>query len=162
MKSLYESILANSKAGKSAFDEKPVNIGGTTYEVSVTMKDWLQNVSLENFIVFIDTAVTNAKVCSRKGEWDREFFAGIYFRDGYFKFRFFVQSINGAIYYTFYFSDSKKNRKEEVLARTNQIEKIDKVDRYRLNTFKKYSSNKDVAKSILEYLRRHLNIIEKQ
>ena len=162
MRTIKESILSSTKSGKSAYDVTPVKVEDPAYRVNVDMKDWFECVSLDNFRVFVDNAISNSKKYSKYEDWGRESYAAIFFKDGYFEFRFYVQSSNGAIYYTFYFTNTVKNWSNAVNARYKQMDIIDGVEKERLNTFKKTDSNKTAAQRILDYIRRHLNLIEKQ
>lgn len=164
MKSLYESILANSKAGRQSFNVTPVLVDGTTWRVEAPMKEWFECVDVKNFLVALGNNIRIAKKYSKNKEGNREFFTDLQFNDGYFDFKINVQSeySNCAIYYYFYFADKKKNYPETIEARTHQMSIIDKVEKGRKNDLNKRESDNASAQKILDYIRRHLNLIEKQ
>lgn len=164
MKSLYESILANSKGGRQAFNVKPVPFGGTTWRVEAPMKEWFECVDVKTFLVALGNDIRIAKKYSKDKEGNRDFFTGLQFNDGYFDFRINVQSeySNCAIYYYFYFADKKKNFGQSIEARTHQMSIIDKVEKGRKNDLNKRESDNISAQKMLDYIRRHFDLIEKQ
>lgn len=164
MKTLYESILGSTKGGRQAFNVKPVPYGGTTWRIEAPMKEWFECVDVKTFLLALGNDIRIAKKYSKDLGGNRDFFRGLQFNDGYFDFRINVQSeySNCAIYYYFYFADKKKNYGQSIKAIAHQMSIIDKVENDRQNDLNKRESDNISAQKMLDYIRRHMNIIEKQ
>lgn len=165
MKTLYESILRSTNAGKDVFKPKYISgwSGHQIWEVDSDMKKWFKNCDKNDFL-------TICKDCFSYIRMSRSKTAGTYgdviikFNDGYFVIRMSIHPQTRAIDFNFYFSDAVSGKIVEIREFINkQYSEIIKRDgSMKWNWVPKELTSIKGRERIFDYIQKNLDAIIKQ
>ena len=138
MKSLYESILASTSAGKEEYMKRTIphksrNYRDTStfewFEVDMNMQEWINIVDEPNFRSVFDSSIYKLRKIRGKRYVDDVVSVGIFFRDGYLEVRIWqTTGPNKIIRFAWYFaSEPIKVFQEKVNAISKNWDAIDKA-----------------------------------
>ena len=153
MKSITDYI---KESATQEFDKKPKKTNNAdTFDVNVSMKDWFEHVSLDNFLIYIEDTIT----CSNKGDKNTDFdvHRGIKFKDGYFDIEI-TQKGGKDANFRIYFADKKLEGSTATLARNGQMKAINKDT----NVFDRSADVRDAAEVILNFIKENIDLIERK
>lgn len=152
MKSITDYI---KESATQEFDKQPKKTDNDTFTVNVSMKDWFEHVSLDNFLTYIEDTITR----SNKGDKNIDFDVhhGIKFKDGYFDIEI-TQSGGKDANFRIYFADKKLEGSTATLARNGQMKTIDKDT----NVFDRSDDVRDAAEVILNFIKENIDLIERK
>jgi len=166
MKTLYESILSSTGAGKDMFEPKYDHefMGNSFYNVkNCSMKDWFKNPNENIFQEIIGIPIKQVRK-----EWSPVYtvikFACISFKDGDFVIHFI--NSNKEIQFRFYFANKiVQNHAGERTCLGKQYRAINgesDKNTYKYWQFEKGLSIKKCAAQLLEFIKNNLDKIIKQ
>ena len=136
MKTLYESILASTSAGKDEYMKRTIphksrNYRDTStfewFEVDMNMQEWVNVVDEPNFRSVFDSSIYKLRKIRGKRYVDDVVSVGIFFRDGYLEVRIWqTTGPNKIIRFSWYFADKPKGYSDKIQAIRNNWDAIDK------------------------------------
>lgn len=174
MKSLYESILASTSAGKAGYEERSIPHvskrlkGGsvyTYYDVDLDMKTWFQVVSEENFHSVFDGPVQDLRRIRGKRYTEDTKKVGFFFNDGYLEVKLSQEvGPNKNITYNWYFADGPKKFSDAIEAYKENwktlIEKAKNANGW--DWFSLTYSRKEGIKRLHQYMNAYIQYTPKQ